>query len=116
MCSDVGDLERRLACDEAIMKAAVYHWRRNLLQHIGAHFRNETEACFLDKTEGTRISSREPSPAVEDRVEYGLQVVWRTSNGAQHCRYGRPLPKDLVQLLLQICAAVSSFGRFAGFE
>src|SRR6516162_7025276 len=24
MCGDVGDLERRLACDEAIMKAAVY--------------------------------------------------------------------------------------------
>jgi hypothetical protein len=52
--------------------------------------------------------------AVEDGVEYGLQVVRRTGDGTLHCRHGRPLPKDLVQLLLQICATVSSFGRFAG--
>jgi hypothetical protein len=52
--------------------------------------------------------------AVEDGVEYGLQVVWRTGDGAQHFRDSRPLPKDLGQFLLQ--TAGSSFGRFAGFE
>ena len=64
--------------------------------------RNETKARFLDKTEGAPVCSAEMHCAVEDGVEYGLQVVWRTSNGAQHCRYRRSLPKDLVQLLLQI--------------
>src|SRR6516165_11980659 len=62
--------------------------------------RNETIACFLDKTEGPRISSAQTYCAVEDGVEYGLQVVWRTGNGTQHFRDGRPLPTHLGQLLL----------------
>src|SRR6516225_1116680 len=53
---------------------------------------------------------------VEDGVEYRLQVVWRTRNGAQHFRDGCPLPKNLGQLLLQLCIAASSFRPLAGFE
>ena len=53
--------------------------------------------------------------AVDDSLQYGLEVVRRTGDGAQHFRDGRPLPKNLGQLLLQIRTAVSSFGRFAGF-
>ena len=64
--------------------------------------RNETKARFLDKTKGAAVCSAETDCAVEDGVEYGLQVVWRSSNGAQHCRDGYPLPKNLGQLLLQI--------------
>jgi hypothetical protein len=64
--------------------------------------RNETKARFLDKTEGAPVCAAEMYCVVEDGVEYRLQVVWRSSNGAQHCRDGYPLPKNLGQLLFQI--------------
>jgi hypothetical protein len=38
--------------------------------------RNETKARFLDKTEDAPICSAEMHCAVEDGVEYWLQVVW----------------------------------------
>src|ERR1700747_1846389 len=76
---------------------------------------NQTKARLLYETEDTRLGSAHACCAVQDGLEYGLQVVRRTGNRAQHLRDCRPLPKDLVQLLLRIWIPVSSFGRFAGF-
>jgi len=87
------------ACDEATYKAAVFqeHWQC----HGGAQFmRNETKACFLDKTEPAYISSAEPSGAIEDSFEDRVQVVWRTGNGAQHFRDSHPLCRQFSYLLL----------------
>ena len=63
--------------------------------------RNETKASFLCQTvdASTFLCSAQTYCVVEDGVEYGLEVVRRTGDSAQHFRDGRPLPKNLGQLL-----------------
>jgi hypothetical protein len=63
---------------------------------------NKTKARFLDETEDTRLGAAQACCAVQDGLEYGLQVVRRTGNSAQYFRDSRPLPKDLGQLLFRI--------------
>jgi hypothetical protein len=62
--------------------------------------RNDTKASFLDKTEGARLCSAQSCCAVEDCLEYGLQVVRRAGDGAQHFRDSHPLCSEFSYLLL----------------
>jgi hypothetical protein len=52
---------------------------------------SKTKARFLDETKDTRLGSAQACCAVQDSLEYGLQVVRRTGNSAQQFRDCRPL-------------------------
>jgi hypothetical protein len=62
--------------------------------------RNETKACILDKTEAARLCSAQTHRAVDDGLQYGLQVVRRTGDGAQHFRDSRLMRRKFGYLLL----------------
>jgi len=64
--------------------------------------RNQTKACLFDKTEGARFCSAQACCVVDEGLKYGLQVVRRTGNGAQHFRDSQALCSEISYLLLQL--------------
>jgi hypothetical protein len=60
------------------------------------------ETVLLVEDQRSKLCSAEAGGMVKDRLEYGLQCVRRTSDGAQHCRESRPLFKEPGHLPLLI--------------
>src|SRR5215469_1194555 len=94
MCRPIGDVDRRLACDDASYKAAVFqkYWGCILRQHRGLQIRcNES---LLPRPNGRCppfLCSAQMYCVVEDGSQYGLEVVRRTGDGAQHFRDSKAL-------------------------
>jgi hypothetical protein len=97
---------RELASDFAHMNRLSPAALNAPLRWQGPVFRTTGGVKLINRDE---ISLPGELPLIDMRVD--------CSDGDPHvlCRDGRPLPKNLGQLLLQICIAASGFGRFAGF-
>src|SRR5215469_351852 len=60
----------------------------------GEFIRTETKACSLDETEDAHLCSEQMRCVVDVALQYGLEVMRRTGDDAQHFRDGRPVAEE----------------------